>query len=118
MAGGGHSQREIWISWGFGWTSEVPRGRPVSRLGHFSAVLLRVKLCHERAFLCQALPKRRSGLRQDMVDTVLSLEGKCKSIPEEVGMPRQAAPLLLAFHGVLVPSLLGPKGSICARWAF
>lgn len=33
-------------------------------------------------------------------------------------MPRQMAPLLLALHGTLVPSLLGAKGSVCTRWAF
>lgn len=53
-----------------------------------------------------------------MVETVLSLEGNCKSISEEVGAPRQVAPLLLALHGALVPSLVGATGSICIRWAF
>lgn len=53
-----------------------------------------------------------------MVDTALSLEGNCKSISEEMGMPRQVSPLLLALHGALVLSLLGAKGSICSHQAF
>ena len=33
-----------------------------------------------------------------MVDTVLILEGNCRSISEEVGMPKQVGPLILALH--------------------
>jgi len=40
MHGWGHSWREVQISRGFSWTSEVPRGKPGSWFGCFSVVLV------------------------------------------------------------------------------